>query len=56
MYELLGYIITSLTISWGIIFLFSYDLTTREKINLGISWSVFFICLVVGIVLIKGGI
>lgn len=53
--DVIGFVLMCITIIWGIVFLFEYDLTIKEKIKLGFCWSIFVICLVVSAVLLTGG-
>lgn len=53
--DAIGFVLMCITIIWGIVFLFEYDLTIKEKIKLVFYCSIFVICLVASAVLLSGG-
>ena len=53
--DVIGFVLMCITIVWGIVFLFEYDLTIKEKIKLVFCCSIFVICLVVSVALLNGG-
>ena len=56
MIGVISYVILTLTMSYGLIWFFGWNMTRKEKIEMSIGWTVMFLWIVMAAIFLNGGI